>query len=59
MNGDVRGGSYDQLEGKAIMGRSGLRGIWWPRTLVYRVIGFRSEWCYQRRWIYEWARWVC
>ena len=46
VNGVCRGLAYDKQEGKAIRGRSGMRGNWWPRTLVYGVIGFLCyEWC--------------
>ena len=50
MDGVTRGLAYNAQEGKAIRGRSGMRGNWWPRTLVYGVIGFRTgEWCIKER----------
>ena len=40
VNGVTRGLAYNAQEGKAIRGRSGMRGNWLPRTVVYGVIGF-------------------
>jgi len=46
VNGVARGLAYNEQEGKAVRGRSGMRGNWWPRTLVYGVIGFRLNGVY-------------